>query len=204
MVQETSELFSYGVDWSDRAQPTSHCWLPYSSTKSSASYLCAYMSCKNSKSTSDLSLIRCPTCSLTIHASHLSELQEVTTCTPRGIPPCRPSFMDSNTTDDVSMQDQHYWSHVSALSLPCTHCKQKSFKGISYNNDKRVSIKLTVDDGIGSDSTTTYAAENMNPKLNESLSGLVCMWCSRSYHRRCWETVKDDEENNKCDYGKCG
>jgi hypothetical protein len=34
-----------------------------------------------------------------------------------------------------------------------------------------------------------------------SSSGLQCLWCSRSYHRRCWEQVFTNDDKHKCDYG---
>ncbi|CAF0745439.1 unnamed protein product [Adineta steineri] len=159
-MREASESFTNGVDWSNSAEPTSHCWLHYSCETSSASRLCACILCKNRKSTSDFPLIQCATCLLIVHATHLSELEESTTNTHHTIPPCRPSFVDNNIAENVDMHDQHYWSHVSTLSAPCTYCKRKSS------------------------------------------DGLVCMWCSRGYHRQCWETIEDNEGNSKCDYGK--
>ncbi|CAF3902894.1 unnamed protein product, partial [Adineta steineri] len=129
-MQEASESFVNGVDWSISAEPTLHCWFHYSCETSSASRLCAYISCKNRKSTSDFPLIQCATCLLIVHATHLSELEESTTNTHHTIPPCRPSFVDNNIAENVDMHDQHYWSHVSTLSAPCTYCKRKSSDGL--------------------------------------------------------------------------
>ncbi|CAF1366936.1 unnamed protein product, partial [Adineta steineri] len=129
-MQEASESFVNGVDWSNSAEPTSHCWFHYSCETSSTSRLCAYISCKNRKSTSDFPLIQCATCLLIVHATHLSELEESTTTDHHKIPPCRPSFVDDNIADNVDMHDQHYWSHVSTLSTPCTYCKRKSSDGL--------------------------------------------------------------------------
>lgn len=90
------------------------------------------------------------------------------------IPLCRPSFKDSDTVDDISLYDRHHWRHVPILSQRCEHCKRKSLSSTSYNGDHRTS------------------------------SGLVCLWCSRAYHRRCWENMGDDAEKSNCDYGVYG
>lgn len=127
---QSSELFSYGVDWSNHAQSTSHCWLPYSC-----------------ESASHLSRIQCATCLLIV------DMNEKTVS-------CRSSFVENN----LDKQDLHYWSEVSTLSEPCRHCQRK------WSNIGR--------------------------------NGRVCLWCWRYYHQQCWQTIKTNEEKNKCDYGK--
>lgn len=197
--QETCGFSSYGVDWSDSAESTSHCWLPYSFNNSSTSHSCVYTSCKNSKSTSDSPLIQCAACLLTVHTVHLFESQETTTHARQLFPPCRPSFTHSSRTNDLSRHDQHYWAFVPTLSSSCTHCKQKSLKRTLDDNSKRARDKPTV-----GDSATIGVAGSATSKLNDPSRGLVCLWCSRSYHQRCWKNIKDDEEISKCDYGKFG
>ncbi|CAF1210507.1 unnamed protein product [Rotaria sp. Silwood1] len=41
---------------------------------------------------------------------------------------------------------------------------------------------------------------NSNPRMSESSNGLVCLWCSRNYHRSCWELIAQDDKM-QCDYG---
>ncbi|CAF4354384.1 unnamed protein product, partial [Rotaria sordida] len=38
----------------------------------------------------------------------------------------------------------------------------------------------------------------------ESSHGLVCLWCSRSYHRACWERLAVQDDKIECDYGIFG
>jgi hypothetical protein len=41
-----------------------------------------------------------------------------------------------------------------------------------------------------------------SPQLSgTSGGGFQCLWCSRTYHRRCWEQIFNHEDKNKCDYG---
>ncbi|CAF1150628.1 unnamed protein product [Rotaria sp. Silwood1] len=41
-------------------------------------------------------------------------------------------------------------------------------------------------------------------KCLKSSSGLICLWCSRFCHQQCWKNMNDDDDDdrNKCDYGK--
>ena len=121
---------AYDVDWSDRAQPTSHCWFPYKFDSSSAAQPCAYASCANRITTHHSLVLQCETCALIIHANHLNDSQTINNL----IPSCRPSFIENATfenltTDDEcnsSNYDQHFWSCASILPSPCVHCKRKS------------------------------------------------------------------------------
>jgi hypothetical protein len=175
---QTPDRILYGVDWSENARPTSHCWLPQLSQNSSTSCLCSYISCQKHQSMTDSSSVQCPTCSLSIHSIHLSDLS----ATDDSITPCRSSFTDERTPDDTGMHDQHHWSYAPTLPTPCTLCKRKSLKQNS---------------GYSNTAATTVTAD-------EPSSGLVCMWCSQGYHRQCWESIRDKANNSKCDYGELG
>lgn len=38
-----------------------------------------------------------------------------------------------------------------------------------------------------------------------NFKGLVCLWCSRTYHQQCWQAIADNDPNaNHCDYGPYG
>jgi hypothetical protein len=89
-------------------------------------------------------------------------------------PLCRSSFMDSNMTDDISLHDRHQWSSGVMLSKRCEYCKGKLLSSTDHNGDHRIA------------------------------NGFVCLWCLRSYHRRCWENLSDDANKSKCDYGVFG
>lgn len=173
-MQETSRpLYSYGVDWSDRAHPSSHCWLPYSSKNSSNSCLCGYVSCKTDKSTA-LDFAQCAVCSLIVHDDHLAELQ-ATQSADNLIPKCRVSFIDGNCSDHISSYDRHEWlSSTSKRSQRCEHCQEKFITNTPNNDNHRTS------------------------------DGFTCLWCARGYHRRCWDNVKQNTGENKCDYGAFG
>ncbi|UJR32424.1 hypothetical protein I4U23_019886 [Adineta vaga] len=182
--QEASDFFSYSIDWSRHASPTSHCWLPCSPKNSIISRSCACLSCQKPQSLSESSLAECPTCSLIIHTCHLSEQDETEVDDNHyTIPPCRASFMDDKMAEKIETYDQHHWSHVSVLSMPCTYCKRKTLKNSSVRTiDQHVTV----------------------PKPDEPSSGLICMWCSRNYHQICWNSAKFDKNNNGCDYGEFG
>ena len=79
---EVNPSITYGVDWSERARPTAHCWFPYKSTDPSSSQPCAYVSCKDPKSTQLVEFIHCESCSLIVHTHHLTDLQQTTTTNP--------------------------------------------------------------------------------------------------------------------------
>ncbi len=90
------------------------------------------------------------------------------------IPLCRPSFMDSNMTDDISLHDQHHWSYGPIFSQRCEYCKGKLLSSTPHNSDHR------------------------------SSNSFVCLRCLRGYHRRCWKNMSDDANKSKCDYGMFG
>lgn len=38
-----------------------------------------------------------------------------------------------------------------------------------------------------------------------NFNGLICLWCSRTYHQQCWQAITDNDQNaNHCDYGVYG
>lgn len=120
-------MCSYGIDWSDHAYPTSHCWSPYSYKNASHSRLCTYISCKKDKVTKT-SLVECLVCSLIIHTEHLVDLQ-ATDNTDKLLPQCRSSFIDSNANNDINSYDQHQWSSsTSVRSQKCDYCHSKHHK----------------------------------------------------------------------------
>lgn len=196
-LQQAPEFCSHRIDWGEHAQPTSHHWWPYTCKRSSNS--CAFNSCNNDKSFSHLPLIQCATCSVVVHAAHLSKSQAAKSNVDSVIPSCRPSFIDSDSIDHLSTYDQHHWAPARTLSSSCTGCKHKLSRNPRNYSTKRTAKKLAAVEGA-----TTSATENPNLKLSELSNGLVCLWCDRSYHHRCWESVKDNVDQNKCDYGQYG
>ena len=92
----TKAFKSDGVDWSDQARPTSHCWLP-------------------SISSGQASEKRCGSCNVLLHSQH-STLNFLQTC--------RPSFVDADE-DASGIIDQHFWSRVPILTEPCAHCQPR-------------------------------------------------------------------------------
>ncbi|UJR25733.1 hypothetical protein I4U23_007084 [Adineta vaga] len=194
-LSETNIPMSYGVDWTDRTYSTSHCWYPYIPTDLTSSPACSFFSCKNPKPSLLLALVQCESCFLIVHTHHLSNLSTIQT---NLMPSCRPSFFDDN--DEPNKSDQHFWSNISVLSKPCTFCKRKSMSNPIFSGNNRPSTMPTLDimtKGI------TYSKSPIpdSPKLSGSTGGLQCLWCSRGYHRRCWEQIFNHEDRNKCDYG---
>ena len=107
------------------------------------------------------------------------------------LPFCRLSFSNSIISEDHGEYDHHYWSPISSLTKSCVICKRKS-----------LSRTLTIrrESHISEDNTTM---QNLNSKVVKSCHSLICLWCSEECHRQCWENVNDnDDDNNKCDYGK--
>ncbi|CAF4841337.1 unnamed protein product [Rotaria sp. Silwood2] len=112
-----------GVDWSDRAHPSSYCWFPLTSNDSSTAPSCAYGSCAKWKQTGQSALLQCQSCNLIMYAHHLTNSS---TSNNDSIQSCRPSFVDNteqgnsltNNKDSPLKFDQHFWSHVSTLPKP--------------------------------------------------------------------------------------
>ncbi|CAF1141214.1 unnamed protein product [Adineta steineri] len=206
---ESSDNISitYGVDWSDRACPTSHCWFPLTANDSSIAHLCVYMSCTNSNLMNRSTLVRCETCALVVHSHHLNELQTAKT---HFLPHCRPSFVDNTMLKNFpptnehnsSLYDQHFWSHVPVLPKPCLHCQQISMKKtLSRSISDLSSTKSSLDITGQFKSMMSYIPRNFRSTTSESSNGMVCLWCSQVYHRSCWARVAVNNDKLCCDYG---
>ena len=118
---ESEDSVSFGVDWSKKAESTSHCWLPYQFVSHSSAPTCGYTLCTISQPYHTEPFIQCGTCAISIHKEHIADLQNATG-THQCILPCRPSFND----DIVDKYDQHYWSRVPVLKQPCIICRRKN------------------------------------------------------------------------------
>ncbi|CAF1401435.1 unnamed protein product [Adineta ricciae] len=205
---ETNSSISYGVDWSDRATPTSHCWFPYKMTDISSAQPCGFFSCREPKSNQFVEFLQCESCSLIVHTHHLLDLQAATTSTTNLIPPCRPSFSEPINPNSYSQKDindpnrfdRHYWSHVSILTKPCALCKRKSMSSSIFGGN-RPSTMPSLDAMTKGSSSRTLGGDSTSPKMSGISSGFQCLWCLRGYHRRCWDQIFNQDEKNKCDYG---
>jgi hypothetical protein len=198
---ESDSSFLFGVDWSDKAHSTSHCWFPYCSKNSSPVPSCAYTLCTISQSIHASTFVQCGSCTIFVHRDHVAHLEK-TVDIYNHIPPCRPSFSDSSIADNYSEHDRHYWSPVSALMKPCMRCKQKNMSQ-TLNVDNARILTVPTKCSISQDNIREiHVMEQSDSKLIGPSSSLVCLWCSKGCHRRCWESMNDDDEQNKCDYGK--
>jgi hypothetical protein len=159
------------------------------------------------KSTDQSIILQCGTCTLTVHWHHLNDL-EVTNLDL--IPTYRPSFIGNTTStksllnskDNLSKYDEHCWSHVSLISTPYAHCQRPSVANTSFgsgNNQLWMGSPSEILDQVTS--MISSISENPNSKTSKSSGGLVCLWCSRSYHQSCWEQLTADNNNIQCDYG---
>lgn len=87
---------------------------------------------------------------------------------------CRSSFVEVDNEDEIVFPGEHQWSSwISNRSESCEYCQRK----MSLGNVK-----------------------NVDPR---SSGGIKCLYCARKYHQRCWEKIKENEEN-QCDYGVLG
>ncbi|CAF3669231.1 unnamed protein product [Rotaria sp. Silwood1] len=109
-----TDSISYRVDWSDRAQPTSHCWFPFRSDDPLVVQSCAYVSCTDRKSTYQSTFLQCESCTLVVHSHHLNDSQ---TTKADFLPSCRSSFADNtmmnnsplDDKENPSKYDEHFW-----------------------------------------------------------------------------------------------
>ena len=185
---------------------TSHCWFPYTPNDPSSSQTCCFFSCQNPRPALILSLLQCESCLIVVHTHHLIDLQQTAAATkPRilshSMPACRPSFVDAVTPadhDEHRRTDRHFWSHVAMLTKPCAVCKRKSMSSSLFGNTR--ASTMPVSDMMNSTINEPSARSNSR-KVSASYGCLQCLWCSRGYHRRCWEQIADDEDKTKCDYG---
>lgn len=189
-----------GVDWTDQAHPTSHCWFSYNPIDPSSAPACSFLACQNPKPTLILSLVQCETCLIVVHTHHLSSLQTKTSNTINYIPPCRPSFFGDNENDEDHKSERHFWSHTSTLPKPCAVCKRKSVANSLFGNN-RASTMPTLEIMTKGATNNKSPVAGGSPKLSGTIGGLQCLWCSRSYHRQCWDQISNHEDKNKCDYG---
>ncbi len=60
----------------------------------------------------------------------------------------RPSFFDNSTTEDISMHDQHQWSHVLILTEWCVYCSQKSLSRTISAVDRRTTDSSTTNNVV--------------------------------------------------------
>ncbi|CAF3337328.1 unnamed protein product [Rotaria sp. Silwood1] len=196
---ESNIPFTIGVDWSDQAHSVSHCWFPYSPTDPSSAPACSFLSCQNPKPTLVLSLVQCESCLIVVHTHHLSNLRTTKSNITHYMPSCRPSFCDDNDNDKKTNHDRHFWSNTSILPKPCAICKRKSMSTSLFGNS-RASPLPTLDvmtKGISNNRSSVPGS----PQLSGTAGGLQCLWCSRGYHRQCWEQISNQDDKNKCDYG---
>ena len=195
---ETNIPNSHGVDWSENALSISHCWFSFTPNDPSSCQPCSFYSCKNPKPSLVLSLLQCESCLTVVHTHHLADLQIAATPITQSMPSCRPSFTESNESNEEQNLDQHFWINIPYLTKPCVLCKRKSMSSSFFGNNR---------------TSTTPILDFTNPKSNHrsSIAGsgkastlsntIQCLWCSRSYHRRCWEHNYRQDEKNRCDYG---
>lgn len=102
--------------------------------------------------------------------------------------------------NDQNKLDRHYWTHVSILTKPCALCKRKSMSSSLFGSG-RPSTMPSLDGAVKGASSKNLLPDNTSPKMSGTSSGFQCLWCSRGYHRRCWDQVFNDDEKHKCDYG---
>ncbi|CAF1094302.1 unnamed protein product [Rotaria magnacalcarata] len=197
---ETNISITYGIDWSERACPTSHCWFSYKLNDLSSSQPCALVSCKDSKSNNPSEFVQCESCLLIVHTHHLIDSSIIIS---KIIPACRPSFSESITANEMINQnkfDRHYWLHIPVLTKPCVLCKRKSMSSSLFGSG-RPSTMPSLDAMTKSPTYKSPLPDSTSPKLCGTSNGFQCLWCSRSYHRRCWDQITRHDEYNKCDYG---
>jgi hypothetical protein len=141
-----------------------------------------------------LSLIQCESCLIVVHTHHLTNLR--TSELNNSIPPCRPSFSDINDNEQSNHKfDQHFWSNISMLSKPCAFCKRKSISTSLFGTSRPSTIPVVE---MMNNKSPIPGSPRLSPT---SHGGLQCLWCSRSYHRRCWEQAFTNDDKQKCDYG---
>jgi hypothetical protein len=197
----------HGVDWTNNAYSTSHCWFPYAPNDPSSSLLppslqtCSFVSCQNRRPALLLSLLQCESCLILVHTQHLIESQATSLSIAHSIPPCRPSFYETNSNNDkhgTTKLDQHFWTDVNVLTKPCAFCKRKSISNSLFGSSRASTMPII--DFMNHNSTQRNPIAGFST-LSGQASGLQCSWCSRGYHRHCWEHISSQDDKNKCDYG---
>lgn len=183
---------SHGVDWSEGAQPTSHCWFLYPDGGHVPRVICSYATCSVSPSARHSSWIQCGSCGIIIHNEHCIDGDPLNDFD-NHILPCRSSFSDDSFEEDPKKWDQHFWSPISVLKNPCIRCKHKVTSKVRYRSDERHSMNTVDPRGLhGSSSEKTKRKQ-----------GFICLWCKQVCHQQCWNSMDPDEEDwNICDYGQ--
>lgn len=194
-TSDTSSIaITYGVDWSEQACSVSHCWFPFNTTDPSSTPACSFFACKNPKPTLVLALIRCESCLIVVHTHHLTNLR--TNDLINSIPACRASFSDVHENESNNQCDRHFWSSIASLSKPCAYCKRKSASSSLFGINRPPSVGIV---DARSNSSSPIPGNLQIP--GTSSLGLQCSWCSRGYHRRCWEQAFGQDDKHRCDYG---
>ncbi|CAF1570629.1 unnamed protein product [Rotaria magnacalcarata] len=189
-----------GIDWSESAHFASHCWLPYSSKNSSGFPL----TLAARSHTGDSPLMQCAVCCLILYTTDCSDSRKTVVNVDHELSPCRPSFFDSNTTADISVHDQHYWSYVPTLKERCMQCNRKSLSRPFYDTGNRISNQSTIDHKTRDGQITNHAKKILDENVGKKSNNLVCLWCLRNCHRQCWNSMSDNDRKSKCDYGTFG
>ncbi|CAF3786226.1 unnamed protein product [Rotaria socialis] len=200
-VMKLEPALQLGVDWSDRAHPTSHCWLSYCSKTSLPASRCAYLSCTISEIMNMETCVECGSCTIVIHIDHIINVENVANIH-NYIPPCRPSFSDTATADDHIEHDHHYWSSISKLLKPCMLCKRKTLLRMVTKDNTRTSTSAPLTSASHINAKTVNILKYSNKDFLKTSSSLQCLWCFKSCHKQCWEIISDGNKQYKCDYGK--
>ncbi|CAF3328660.1 unnamed protein product [Rotaria socialis] len=195
-VMKLEPALQLGVDWSDRACPTSHCWLSYCSKTSLPASQCAYLSRTIPEIMNMETCVECGSCIIVIHIDHIINVENAATIH-NYIPPCRPSFFDMATEDNHIEHDHHYWSSISKLMKPCVLCKRKTISRMVTNDNTRISTSAS-----HINAKTVNILKCSNKDFLKTSNSLQCLWCFKNCHKQCWENISDGNKQYKCDYGK--
>ncbi|CAF3119080.1 unnamed protein product [Rotaria socialis] len=203
----SSTSVSYGVEWSDRVRPTSHCWFSFTSTDASTAQSCIYATCPNLKSKHPLALLQCGSCDIVIHSHHLNNVKSTEVDL---LPICRPSFVENQKSRSANIEsennppkyDRHFWSQVNTLPKPCTYCQRTSKPNNLFGSGTGRSSPISSLDIVGQLTSAMSALPgNFSPKMSKPSRGLICLWCSRGYHESCWQQLAEQDDMIHCDYG---
>lgn len=114
--------------------------------------------------------------------------------------PCRPSFIDVNS--NPLDYDKHFWCQENTLPTPCLLCQRTSVTATLFAHGIDQLSSMSASD-IATEMTSIFNPKpgSFIQKLSESSGGIVCLWCSQSYHQSCWQRVTNKDEKVQCDYG---
>lgn len=192
---------SFDVDWSDRAHPTAHCWLIRWSKTSLPASRCAYVFCKISEPMNAETCVECGSCSIVMHKDHIIDLQNASDVHIH-ISTCRPSFSDLTSGNNQLEIDQHYWSAIPRIKESCIICKRKNISRTIMNDHAKTSTFSPLSSNAHIHTETSNVPKHPKSDILKSSNGFQCLWCFRSCHRMCWESMTDVNNHYKCDYGK--